>query len=211
MKILAAADLHGKHSTYSWIAEQARNRGVDAVVLAGDLLGWPDKGNVETWQARDAEVVVRILEEMSCPVLYVMGNDDLIELPKRSDRVTSLHGRKWSWGSFTFVGYQYSLPFMGGVFEKPEHQIAWDLKALAPLVDNRTVFVTHSPAYGILDLAMLDLHAGSNSILEVIRTQRPPPYPWAHTRMRRPRWTSFECRHVRLSPSGGDRSGVTRG
>lgn len=173
MKILAAADLHGARGTYSWIAGLAKQRAVDALVLAGDLLAWPEKGGVEAAQLQYAQVVVDMLVRMPCPVLYVMGNDDLVELPTRSQRVVSLHNRRWELGGFNFVGYQYSLPFMDGRFEKSEERIAEDLRGLAPLIDDQTVFVTHSPAHGILDRGVLGLHAGSTSILELIRTRRP--------------------------------------
>jgi len=155
------------------IAGLAKERAVDAVVLAGDLLGWPETGGVEAAQTHDAQIVADILQRMPCPVLYVMGNDDLVELPPQSSRVISLHGRRWQLGAFNFVGYQYSLPFMGGVFERPEHKIAEDLEALAASVDEQTVFVTHSPAYKILDRGFFDLHAGSTSILELIQTRHP--------------------------------------
>jgi Icc-related predicted phosphoesterase len=72
-----------------------------------------------------------------------------VELPVGSERVQSLHGRRVQVGSDAFVGYQYSLPFMGGTFEKPKAGIATDLKALERLVDARTVFVSHSPALGL--------------------------------------------------------------
>ena len=66
------------------------------------------------------------------------------------------------------VGYQYSLPFMGGVFEKREEQIAADLLDLCEMVDSKTVLVSHSPQ-GVLDEGLMDLHAGSQSILNLVR------------------------------------------
>ena len=77
-----------------------------------------------------------------------MGNDDLVELDSRSDRVQSLHGRAITSGPFTFVGYQYSLPFMGGTFERPDADIESDLTRLPPF-DAATIFVSHSPAFGV--------------------------------------------------------------
>jgi Icc-related predicted phosphoesterase len=71
-----------------------------------------------------------------------------------------------------FVGYQYSLPFMGGVYEKPEDEIRTDLGQLEGLVDSETVLVTHNPAYGMLDLGVLDIHAGSLSIMDLVRTRK---------------------------------------
>jgi Icc-related predicted phosphoesterase len=58
---------------------------------------------------------------------------------------------------------------MGGVNEKREEAIGDDLMKLRSLVDTRTVFVTHSPAHGVLDTGIQDIPAGSRSIQELIR------------------------------------------
>jgi Icc-related predicted phosphoesterase len=42
MKVLAAADVHGKWPVYQWLVTVAREYRVQAMVLAGDLLGCPD-------------------------------------------------------------------------------------------------------------------------------------------------------------------------
>ena len=90
-----------------------------------------------------------------------MGNDDWIELDPPDSRCCLLHGRRFDWGQWNLVGYQCTLPFMGGPSEKPEKEIAADLDRWEPLTDERTMLVTHGPAEGILDLGILDRHAGS--------------------------------------------------
>jgi len=180
MRMLAAADLHGAHDTYAWLVELARQRAADVLVLAGDLLGGSPDLPVEEAQAEDARLILELLDPCPCPVLFVMGNDDLLELPSRSDRTVSIHGRRWSLGPHNFVGYQYSLPFMAGVFEKPDHEIEADLDALAPLVDEHTILVTHSPAFGILDRGILNRRAGSHAILDFVRTRRPRAHIHGH-------------------------------
>ena len=169
MRILGMSDLHGHHEVYRAIPELVREHAVEAVILAGDLLGAPDGfETIEAAQHADAEAIVEILDGLSVPVLYVMGNDDLVELEPCSDHIQSLHGRRIDLGSYNFVGYQYSLPFMGGIFEKPEEEIAADLAVLESLLDDRTVLVTHNPANGILDTGVLDCSAGSAAILDAI-------------------------------------------
>ncbi len=64
----------------------------DAVLLAGDLLGVPDGyRTVEEAQAADAHRVAGRLVDMNCPVFYLMGNDDLvdIEAPRRNRKRVS--------------------------------------------------------------------------------------------------------------------------
>ena len=169
MRILASADVHGLPAVYEWLLVTARQHEVEAILLAGDLLGCPDGFDTpEVAQRYEAQTLTNVLEAAGVPVLYIMGNDDLVELDSRSMRVQSIHGRRVTLGAFNFVGYQYSLPFMGGVFEKPEAGIAIDLTSLESLVDSQTVFVSHSPALGILDPGFNESRIGSGELLRFL-------------------------------------------
>ncbi len=169
MRILAAADIHGFWPVYDWLLAVARDHHVDAMVLAGDLLGCPDGFDTpEDAQRHEAKLVVELFKSMEVPVLYIMGNDDLVELESPTNHVQSLHGRRVELGNINFVGYQYSLPFMGGAFEKPEVEIQSDLVHVGPMLDPNTVFVSHSPAMGILDPGFGEAKIGSSSIRELL-------------------------------------------
>jgi Icc-related predicted phosphoesterase len=165
MKVLASADVHGRLEVYEWLLNAARQHDVQVILLGGDLLGCPDGFDTpEDAQRHEAGTVIDMLDTAGVPVLYIMGNDDLVELDSRSTRVQSIHGRRVTFGGFHFVGYQYSLPFMGGVFEKPDADIDADLASLTSLVDAHTVFVTHSPVLGILDPGLGESRIGSESL-----------------------------------------------
>lgn len=169
MRVLASADVHGRRAVFEWLLTVARQWDVDATVLAGDLLGCPDGFDTpEEAQRHDAKSLIHLLDAARVPVLYIMGNDDLVELDSQSARVQSIHARRVTLGSFNFVGYQYSLPFMGGVFEKPEGGIESDLAALTSLVDSHTVVVSHSPAVGVLDPGIGETRIGSTSLLRFL-------------------------------------------
>jgi len=166
MRILAMADIHGNRGIYERIPVLARQHRVDVIVLAGDLLGAEEGfASIEDAQRADGAVVVELLERASLPVIYIMGNDDMVELAPATHNLHSVHGIRLEFGGFNFVGYQYALPFMGGVYEKPEEEIAADLEGMRKLVDSRTILVTHSPAYGILDYSEIAGESvGSRSI-----------------------------------------------
>jgi Icc-related predicted phosphoesterase len=53
---------------------------------------------------------------------------------------------------------------MGGIFEKTEAEIKRDLSGLTKLLDSQTVFVSHSPALGILDPGFGEIQIGSHSL-----------------------------------------------
>ena len=173
MKVLASADLHGVRPVYDWLLATAHKHRVDVLVLAGDLLGCLDGfKSAEAAQEYESETIVTWLDAAGVPVLYIMGNDDLVELNSRSTRIQSIHARRIQSGDFNFVGYQYSLPFMGGIFERPEEHIRADLVSLSSLMDANTVFVSHSPAQGVLDPGLGDARIGSRSVREFLTTNR---------------------------------------
>jgi len=173
MRILAAADLHGDHTVYDWLVSTAAAQRPDAVVLAGDLLGVPDGfDTVEIAQRVSRDHVIGHLARVEAPVLYVMGNDDWLDLGGRDPYLCPLHGRRLDLGGVNFVGYQYTLPFMGGVNEKPEAAMEADLAELEPHLDEATILVTHGPAHGVLDRGVLDRHAGSVALAELL-SRRP--------------------------------------
>jgi len=174
MRLLAMADIHGNLDVYGRVPQLAEEHQAEALVLAGDLLGVPDDDllTIKEAQRASAREILRTLAPLTITVLYIMGNDDLVELEPASGQIQSIHGRRLDLGSYNFVGYQFSPPFAGGVFEKSEDEIAADLSALESLMDDSTILVTHSPAQGILDRGILDLSAGSPSILAVTNRRR---------------------------------------
>lgn len=168
MRLLAASDIHGSHDVYRWLSELVSRHHPDVLVLAGDLLGVPDGfDTLEAAQQSDADSIAAMLGSLPVPVYYVMGNDDSIELVPQTDNVRSVNVARVDHGAYNFVGYQYTLPFMGGVFERREDIIKSDLASLASLMDDRTILVTHNPAFEILDSTQLG-PAGSASIRDVI-------------------------------------------
>jgi Icc-related predicted phosphoesterase len=164
MRILAAADTHGVMDVYKWIVESAEEQQADLVLLAGDLFA----GDLEAGQSKQAQDITTILRKLSKPLFYLMGNDDSVPLDYEDSRIKPLHRRRLDLGGYSFVGYQYSLPFVGGIFEKPESEIEKDVQELEPWLDGMTIFVTHSPAYGALDRTYDGCHVGSRSLAALL-------------------------------------------
>jgi Icc-related predicted phosphoesterase len=181
MRLVAVADVHGYHEVYEWLVDLVEAEEADAVVLAGDLLGWGgDFETIEEAHAADRLRVLRRLSGIRCPVLYVMGNDDLIELDSPVPSQQSVHGKRIDIGDFSFVGYQYTLPFMGGVNEKPEGEIERDLAPLEAEVDGATVLVTHGPVFGALDRVRDGRHVGSRSLGDFVERTAPRAHIHGH-------------------------------
>jgi len=110
IRILAAADIHGVCAVYEWLVQASRSTSFDVLVLAGDLFA----SDFASAQRKQAERIVNILRLSAIPVLYIMGNDDNIALDYEDELIKPLHGRRVAIGTYNFVGYQYTPPFVGG-------------------------------------------------------------------------------------------------
>lgn len=102
-----------------------------------------------------AERMQSMICEHGVPVFFIMGNDDGIVAGgyewSSTDLMRNVNQRRIEFLEWNFVGYQYTNPFVGGIFEKSEPEQRNDLDHLLPLVDERTILVTHGPPRGILD------------------------------------------------------------
>ena len=203
MRLLASADLHGFWDVYAWLVRVALTEEPDGVVLAGDLLGFPDGyDTVEQAQAADACDAVIRLSAIGCPVFYVVGDDDWVDLNPSPSNIQSVHGRSVPLGDFNIVGYQYTLPFMGGINEKPEHEMEKDLSGLEALVDEKTVLLTHGPAYGACDKVTIGGHAGSTSLRNLIDRRCPRAHIHGHIHY----WFGREGCHFDVASAGKKRA-----
>ena len=169
MRILAIADIHGATEVYEWIPNIIAGYGVDALILAGDILlgGWEEE---QSQQAN--KFIIPLLKSFSIPVFFVMGNDDHIELNPEDRMIRSVHERRLDFGSYNVVGYQYSPCFTGSCNEKPESEMAADLCKMEPLLDRNTILITHSPAYGHVDRIYSGNKVGSKALAECLERHR---------------------------------------
>jgi len=169
MRLLACADVHGEREVYAWLAETAGRLEPDALVLAGDLLGFPN--GYDSWeraQEADARAIAALLATAGVTVYFVMGNHDRVPMSPGSQALVSLHQRRVELGRYNLVGYACSLRRKGGAFEKDEAGIAEDLGRLEPWLDPCSVLVAHSPAWGILDPGKNGARIGSRSLAALL-------------------------------------------
>lgn len=165
MRILGIADIHGAINVYAWLRDAVSSYGADVLILAGDLLlgGWEEE---QSEQART--VVMPLLRTIPASVFFIMGNDDHIELEPEDENVRPLHSRRLNFDTYGVAGYQFSPPFVGGCHEKPENEIAADLRRIEPLLDEATIFVTHSPAFGYVDRIYSGYQVGSHALAALL-------------------------------------------
>lgn len=118
------------------------------------------------------------------PVVFVMGNDDGIlgrGLPWSSEGLfVDIHMRRARHGTYNFVGYHHTSPFVGGTFEKSLEDQEADFRSLQRLVDARTILVTHGPPLGTLDRALDGKQVGSSALGDFVKRARPMMHLFGH-------------------------------
>ena len=172
MKILATSDLHGEINAYKNLSHYGKNNDVDILVIAGDLTSYSNNNNQEN-------IIKEILNTINKPVLFIMGNDDEYEWTSEKS-TTNINMIEYKFEGISFVGYQFTNPFVGGLFEKPEEEQAKDFKELSKVVDNNTILVTHGPCYGILDKVHYGLDVGSKALNDFCKSKSPKYHLFGH-------------------------------
>jgi len=176
MKLLFTSDLHGLSSAYQRFAQVLAGAQFDVGVISGDLMTYTDDLRLAEDRCKHT------LQKAGKQILFLMGNDDGILGSEWTDEgdIRNLHGRRIEIAGVAFVGYQYTNPFVGGPFEKPESEQAIDLKALESVVDQNTVLVTHGPPYGILDQLPDGRSVGSKPLRTFVDHVNPKLHLFGH-------------------------------
>jgi Icc-related predicted phosphoesterase len=129
-----------------------------------------------------------ILSMAEKPVFFIMGNDDGLVTREwtTEGKIQNINQVRVDLNEVNLVGYQYTNPFVGGLFEKGEVEQKDDLKSLMELVDSRTVLVTHGPAYGYYDKMSgypwkdYDVSVGSKALRWLVEKAKPKLHLYGH-------------------------------
>lgn len=158
-----------------------------------DLLGFVevprDEYNLSTIQTKQIEKlseVCGLLKTIDVPVYMLIGNDDHIpdedwDEALSEQGIFNLNLRMHTLGRLKLVGFQYVLPTPWNTNnELPEDELAKKIRNIESLVDRNTIFITHGPPKNVLDRVANGLHAGSESILELVKDKQPSFHIFGH-------------------------------
>ena len=158
-----------------------------------DLLGYieaPHSGyDLSVLRSKQKEQLAQIcalLKTMDIPVYMLIGNDDHI-CDEDWDCIIEDYGflnlnlRTYPLEEFKVTGFQYVPPTPWNTNnELSEEQLAQRLRWIEDRVDTNTILITHGPPRGILDTVTNGLHAGSQSIFDLVKAKQPVFHLFGH-------------------------------
>lgn len=117
--------------------------------------------------------VKQIISTASKPIFLVPGNHDLSEW-RDTETITNVHQRRVEYGGLNIVGYRYTD------LDRSEEDEARDVEKLRPLVDRRTILLTHAPPFRLLDRTYRGIPIGSKAIRAMACRRRPMFHLFGH-------------------------------
>jgi len=167
MRLLCITDLHGDDWLLDAIIADAGD--ADALLLGGDIthFGTPNA----------AESLVRRAQKACSIVMAVAGNCDSLAIDRRlADLGVALMGRGLMHGGLGFYGVSAMPPWIGGMYELTEEQIAAALEAGRRQLESPAweIVLSHSPPHRTaLDRTRRGEHVGSRAVRAFIEQHRP--------------------------------------
>jgi Icc-related predicted phosphoesterase len=172
VQVLYATDVHGNRRAYEQLFQAAAERGVQAVVLGGDLL--PKKGFIRDPITEQRQFVSRVLAPQlealraaapACEVLLILGNDDtrtavpVLEELEQGGLLRHLHGREHVVAGQRWCGWANTPLSPFGLkdwerFDTPDQVVPVQLgKPIVTGVDGRTEITIEGDVRGWPTLA----------------------------------------------------------
>jgi Icc-related predicted phosphoesterase len=159
VRVLCLSDLHG------WLPKVLPD--CDVVVIAGDIC--PTDNHTLEYQRRWMKSRFRPwLDQLGVPVVWTFGNHDFIGehayevLQMRDWKVPPLLDENRMVCNLRFHASPWSPTFGDWAFMDSDERLDIHWQKICQPVD---VLITHTPAWGIGDLARLNGHAGSKSLV----------------------------------------------
>ncbi len=162
MRVLAAADIHGKIGRFHRLRASVRRYKPDLIVLAGDITSYI--GGRE---------VLPLIPDLGPRVLAVRGNSDVPSIAGEMESlgIEHLHLEALTLGGSRFVGISGAVPIpFWTKFRLREGRIDAEM---GRLIGNETIVVAHPPPRGARDEVFGTMHAGSSLLRKWMDERRP--------------------------------------
>jgi len=190
-KALCVSDAHADEQALEFLKKFLEREKPELVLAAGDLT---HNGPVDY-----AGDFIEAIRASNADFFTVHGNMDSLRVKLFLDaKGNNIHARRVDWRGFTFAGFGGSPPTPHGTLV--EYSEADIYKQLAPLVDAKTIVVTHFPPHGILDETRDLKHVGSLSLRKIIEEKKPRAVICGHIHEREGEKQALITKVVKLAP-----------
>jgi len=162
VKIYAVADVHGNLEKYELIKTHVLKLNPDILVIAGDAT-----------HKTAPLFFMDLLNDIHIPVIAVRGESDTQatdHLFGVHPNIISTHLKAASCGGVSFVGLNGVTRRMFGISHSYSDEV---IKAIEPLVDGKSVLITHLPPRGYLDKSFFGFHSGCKHLYELLVSRQP--------------------------------------
>lgn len=170
MRIYAVADIHGKRENIEILSRASREFKPDVIVIAGDITRYFQ------WKSTldQLDRLGQQGEKNRPPILCIRGNSDFKRIERgiaKTRNLTLLGASPHTVQNVPFMGTNGTipLPFASRVCLGENHLF----KTLLPHINTQTILVAHPPPRGICDKVGHRFSAGSQNLLDFIKTTRP--------------------------------------
>lgn len=157
MKILAFTDMHGSLPALRKVRKAAKE--ADIIVCCGDFTIFED----------NIDYFLNEFNEFGKEVLLVHGNHEDEEITqalcKMFPNIRFMHEKRYVFKGIEFVGYG------GGGFSTTDSHFEKIKKELS-FKSKKTVFITHQPPYGAVDIVSKK-HCGSKTLASFVKAEKP--------------------------------------
>ena len=176
MRIFVTSDVHGNRVIMGKLTEAARL--CDMVFVCGDIgnKGIHGKTIMEfsAHQRKDAEYLNDVLNNLTVPARFILGNDDWFEFSGESylDKPETV-------GGYDFIPFEFVLitPFNTNR-EVNENKLRYELAKLN--VSDKTVIVAHTPPFACGDRIYNGGRVGSRAVHDWIEREQPRVWLCGH-------------------------------
>jgi Icc-related predicted phosphoesterase len=164
MKILALADLHSEEMILTLLEKHLKNNKYDIITISGDITNFGPVSYVEK--------LIKILKNEK--VFAVLGNCDPLEIKKILGNYC-IENKTENFNNYNITGIGGSIKhtsyFQNQPGVKTEKEFENEINKLN--INNKTIFISHSPPLNILDQTFDFLHIGINAFNKMIEEKQP--------------------------------------
>ncbi len=171
VNFLIFSDLHSNHSLLNFIPKIVKKHNPNIILIPGDLTNPNNENFIFSF--------VKTINNPNIKLITISGNNDTKKARDLLRKNTIFIDNKKILFKDLSIDLNLEIAGVGGsnitpfnsVNEKTEEQLQKELEELN--ISQKTILLTHVPAYSLFDEVLSEFHTGSRAILSILKKQKP--------------------------------------